>query len=133
MVHVLSIWYKMQELSHAADVKSKTEETGRFQRAQKQDVVFKQGDCVYYYHEPPKQGVISSKGPATLVRVDASLVLVQQGGHIKRLRIIAVQREADVVDNRSDSELLGDGAEDPSEEASGVAVQIPGLSRTRHR
>ena len=59
MVHVFSQMYKMRELFHAADVKSKMKEAERFQGAPKQEVVFTKGDRDYYYHEPPKKGVVS--------------------------------------------------------------------------
>ena len=106
--------YKMRKVFHAADVKSKMKEAERFQGAPKQDVVCAQGDRVYYYHEPPKQGVVSWKGPATMVGADAGLVLVQHGGGVKRLPTIAVRYEGSVMGTRSESELEGDVAEDPS-------------------
>ena len=119
MVHFLSQMYKMRELFHAADVKSKMKEAQRFQGAPKKDVVFAQGDRLYYYHEPPKQGVVSWNGPATVGGVNAGLVLVKHG--VKRLRTIAARHEASAVGTRSDYELEGDVAEDPSQEAPDVA------------
>ena len=121
MVHVLSQKYKMRELFQAADLKSKMNKAEQFQAAPKQDVVFARGDGVYYYHEPPKHGVVSWKGPAIVMGVDAGLVLVKHGGGVKRLRTTAVCYEASVVSTRSDSELEADVAEDPSQEAPGVA------------
>ena len=120
MIHFLSQMYKMRELFHAADVKSKMREAERFQGAPKQDVVFTQGDRVYYYHEPPKQGIVSWKGPAVVVGVDAGLVLVKHGGGVKRLPTIAVHHEASVVGDRPDPELEGDMAENLSQEAPDV-------------
>ena len=108
MVHFLSQMYKMREVLHAADVKSKMREAEQFQGAAKHDVVFAQGDRVYYYHEPPKQGIVSWKGPAIVVGVDGALVLVKHGGGVKRLPTIAVHHESSVVGSRSDSELEGD-------------------------
>ena len=105
MVHFLSQMYKMRELFHAADVKCKMKEAERFQGATKQDVVFAQGHRVYYYHEPPKQGVVSWKEPAAVVGVDVGLLLVRHGGGVKRLPTIAVRHEASVVGTRPDSAL----------------------------
>ena len=121
MVHFWSQMYKMRELTHAADVKSKMKEAERFQGAPKQNVASAQRDQVYDYPEPPKQRVVSWKGPATVVGVAAGVVLVNQGGGVKRLPTIAVHHEASVVSTRSDSELEEDVAEDPSQEAPDVA------------
>ena len=133
MVHFLSQMYQMRELFPAADVKSKMKEAGRFEGARKQVAVFAQGDCVYYYHEPPKQGVFSWRGPAVVVGVDASLVLIKHGGGVKRLRTVAVRHEASVVSTQTDSELEGGVAEDPSQEAPDVArahttIVLPDMS-----
>ena len=117
MVHFLPQMYKMRELFHAADVKSKMKEAKRFQKAPEQDVVFAQGDRVYYYHEPPEQGVVSWKGPVVVVGVDAGLVLVKHGGGVNRLPTIAVRHEASVMGTWQDSVLEEDFAEDPSQEA----------------
>ena len=54
VVHFPSQMYKMRELFHGADVQSKMKGGERFQGAPTQDVVFKQRDRVYYYHEPPR-------------------------------------------------------------------------------
>ena len=60
MIHFMSQMHKMRELFHAADVKSKMwEAEERFQGPPKLDVVFTQGDRVYDYHEPPKQGIVA--------------------------------------------------------------------------
>ena len=120
MIHLLSQMYKMRELFHAADVKSMMREAERFQGAPKHDVVLTQGDRIYYYHEPPKQGIVSWKGPAVVVGVDAGLVLVKHGGGVKRLPTIAVRHEAWVVGDRPDPDLEGDVAENPSQEAPDV-------------
>ena len=48
-------------------------------------------------------------------------MLVKHGGGVKRLPTITVRHEAEVVGNRSDSELEGDAAEDPSQKAPDVA------------
>ena len=106
--------YKMRELFQSADVKSKMREAERFQGVSKQDLVFTQGDRVY---EPLKQGILSLKGPAFVVGVDAGLVLVKHGGGVKRSPTIAVRHEASVVGDRADLELEGDVTEDPSQEA----------------
>ena len=120
MIHFLSQMYQMRELFHAADVKSKMREAEPFQGAPKQDVVFTRGDRVYYYHEPPTPGIVSWRGPAVVVGVDAGLVLVRHGGGVKRLPTIAVRHEASVVGSRLDPELEGEVAENPSQEAPDV-------------
>ena len=136
MIHFLSQMYKNWELFHAADVKSKMREAERFQGAPKQDVVFTQCDWVYYYHEPPKQGIVSWKGPAVVVGVDAGMVLVKHGGGVKRLPTIAVRHEASVVGDRPDPELEGDVAENPSQEAPDVEgahtrIVLPDVSENK--
>ena len=117
MVHFVSQLYKMRELFHAADVKSKMRQAERFQGAPRQDVVFTQGDRVYYYHEPAKQSIVSWKGPAVVVGVDAGLVLVKHGGGVKRFPTVAVRHEASGVGDRPDPVLEGNVAENPSQEA----------------
>ena len=114
-------------------MKSKMREVERFQGAPKQDVVFTQGDRVYYYHEPPKQGIVSWKGLAVVVGVDAGLVLVKHGGGLKRLSTITVRHEASVVGARPDPEPEGDVPENPSQEAPDVAgahttIVLPDMS-----
>ena len=59
MALCLSQMYQTREVFHAADAKSKMKEAERFQGAPKQNVVFTQGDRVYYYHDQRKQGAVS--------------------------------------------------------------------------